>query len=73
MQNNRITSMAQQSYMRYSHNLTSASREELTARDNSMGSSGGTTDVNIKVHSKKSLYLFLLGSSVPEYTATHAI
>ena len=29
--------------------------DELTAKDNSMGSSGGTTEVNISVHSKKSL------------------
>ncbi len=38
-----------------------------------MGSSGGTTDVRIKVHSKKSLYLFLLGSSVPANTRTHVV
>ena len=32
-----------------------AIRDELTARDSSIGSSGGTTDVSIRVHSKKSL------------------
>lgn len=31
-----------------------------------MGSSGGTTEVRISVHSKNSLYLFLVGSSLPE-------
>ena len=45
--------------------LESCSSDVLTARDSSMGSSGGTTEVKIKVHSKKSLYRFLLGSSVP--------
>ena len=48
------------------HNLVRANKLELTASDNSMGSSGGTTDVNINVHSKNSLYLFLSGSSVPK-------
>ena len=42
--------------------------ELLTARDNSIGSSGGTTDVNINVHSKNNLYLFLSGFSVPKTT-----
>ena len=42
-------------------------RSELfTAKDNSMGSSGGTTLVKISVHSRNSLYLFLSGSFVPE-------
>lgn len=45
--------------------LTRANRDELTASDNSIGSSGGTTDVRIRVHSRNSLYLFLLGSLVP--------
>ena len=43
-----------------------ASKLELTASDSSIGSSGGTTDVNINVHSKNNLYLFRSGSSVPE-------
>ena len=47
------------------HNLVNANSEVLTANDSSMGSSGGTTDVRINVHSRNSLYLFLLGSSVP--------
>lgn len=45
--------------------LMSASREELTARDSSMGSSGGTTEVRMSVHSRNSLYLLRSGSSVP--------
>lgn len=42
-----------------------ANRDVLTANDNSIGSSGGTTDVKISVHSKNNLYLFLVGSSLP--------
>ena len=49
----------------YKPNLWRANNDELTANDNSMGSSGGTTDVKINVHSKKSLYRFLFGFSVP--------
>ena len=45
--------------------LTSDISDVLTANDNSIGNSGGTTDVNIRVHSKNNLYLFLSGSSVP--------
>lgn len=40
--------------------------EELTANDNSIGSSGGTTDVRISVHSKNSLYLLRFGSAEPK-------
>ena len=47
-------------------NLDNAKREVFTASDNSIGSSGGTTDVKINVHSKNNLYLFLWGSSLPE-------
>lgn len=46
-------------------NFERAIRDVLTASDSSIGSSGGMTDVKIKVHSKKSLYRFLLGSSQP--------
>ena len=46
-------------------NLDKAKSDEFTAKDNSSGNSGGTTEVNIKVHSKNSRYLFLFGSSVP--------
>lgn len=49
----------------YLHNLARAMSEVLTAKESSMGSSGGTTEVKIKVHSRKSLYRFLLGSLVP--------
>lgn len=35
--------------------LDKAIRDELTANESSIGSSGGTTDVRIRVHSKKSL------------------
>ena len=42
-------------------------REVLTARDSSIGSSGGTTDVRISVHSRNNLYRFRSGSSVPEH------
>ena len=37
----------------------------LTANDSSMGSSGGTTDVRMRVHSRNNLYRFRSGSSVP--------
>lgn len=50
----------------HSQSLASAMRDVLTASESSMGNSGGTTDVRIRVHSRKSLYLFLLGSFVPE-------
>ena len=45
--------------------LANAINEVLTASDNSMGSSGGTTEVSISVHSKNNLYRFLSGFSVP--------
>lgn len=50
----------------YIPNFVRATRDVLTANDNSIGSSGGTTDVRINVHSRNSLYLFLFGSSLPE-------
>lgn len=50
---------------RYEPNLCNANKDELTAKESSIGSSGGTTDVRINVHSKKSLYLFRFGFSVP--------
>lgn len=43
----------------------SASNDVLTASDNSIGSSGGTTEVKMSVHSRNNLYLFLFGSLVP--------
>ena len=45
--------------------FTSCNNDVFTAKDNSIGNSGGTTDVNIKVHSRNNLYLFRSGSSVP--------
>ena len=39
----------------HSHSLVSASRDVLTASDSSMGSSGGTTEVRMRVHSRNSL------------------
>lgn len=50
----------------HSQSLARAMREVLTASESSMGNSGGTTDVRIRVHSRNSLYLFLFGSFVPE-------
>ena len=47
-------------------NFVKAIREELTASDNSIGNSGGTTDVNIRVHSKNNLYRLRFGSAEPE-------
>ena len=46
-------------------NLVSCKREVLTAKLSSMGNSGGTTLVKIRVHSKNSLYRLRLGSLVP--------
>ena len=48
------------------HSLVSASNDVFTASDNSIGNSGGTTDVKIKVHSKNSLYLLRVSSFVPK-------
>lgn len=42
-----------------------AIRDVLTAIDNSIGSSGGITDVIISEQLRKSLYLLLVGSSRP--------
>ncbi len=50
----------------HSQSLARAMRDVLTASESSMGNSGGTTDVRIRVHSRNSLYLFLFGSFVPE-------
>ena len=46
-------------------NFDNDSSDVLTAKDNSIGSSGGTTDVKMRAHSKNSLYRFLFGSSEP--------
>ena len=40
-------------------------RDVLTANDNSIGNSGGTTEVKIRVHSRNNLYLFRSGFSIP--------
>jgi len=49
----------------------SASSDVLTARDSSIGNSGGTTDVRISVHSKNNLYLLRDGFSLPtQFTHT---
>lgn len=37
------------------HSLARAISDVLTARESSMGSSGGTTEVRINVHSRNSL------------------
>ena len=47
--------------------LIRRSREVFTAKESSMGSSGGTTDVKTKVHSKRSFFLLRLGSFKPYY------
>ena len=44
---------------------TNAIRDVLTAIDNSIGNSGGITEVIISEQLKKSLYLLLVGSSSP--------
>ena len=41
--------------VQYTPNLVNETNEVLTASDNSIGNSGGTTDVRISVHSKNSL------------------
>jgi hypothetical protein len=46
--------------------LTKAINDVLTARDNSIGNSGGTTDVKINVHSMNNLYRLRFGSFVPK-------
>ena len=51
---------------RFLRSLTKAINDVLTANDNSIGNSGGTTDVKIKVHSMNNLYRFRFGSFVPE-------
>lgn len=43
----------------------SANSEVLTAKESSIGNSGGTTEVKMMVHSKNNLYRFLSGSMVP--------
>lgn len=52
--------------MLYLHNFDNAKSDVFTANDNSIGNSGGTTDVIINAHSRTNLYLLRLGSSVPE-------
>lgn len=52
--------------MFYLHNFDNAKSDVFTANDNSIGNSGGTTDVIINAHSRTNLYLLRLGSSVPE-------
>lgn len=52
------------------HNLARDSNDEFTANDNSTGSSGGITDVRMRMHSKNSLYLLRFGSSEPENECT---
>lgn len=47
----------------------SAISDVLTAIDNSIGSSGGITDVIISEQLRKSLYLLLVGSSSPYITS----
>ena len=42
-----------------------ARSEVLTASDSSMGSSGGTTEVRMRVHSRNNLYLFRDGFLLP--------
>lgn len=42
-----------------------ATSEEFTAKESSIGSSGGTTDVMMRTHSRRSLYLLRSGFSVP--------
>jgi len=54
-------------------NFDSDSNDVLTANDNSMGNSGGTTDVRMSAHSRNSLYLFLVGSSEPVIEDIHII
>lgn len=49
----------------YLHSLERAKRDVFTAKVNSMGNSGGTTEVRIKIHSKNNLYLFLDGFLEP--------
>lgn len=53
--------------------LERANSEVLTAKDSSIGSSGGITDVKINVHSKNNLYLFLSGSSLPKNFVTSSV
>lgn len=51
--------------VQYIPRRASAIRDVLTAIDNSMGSSGGITEVIISEQLRKSLYLLLVGSSSP--------
>ena len=54
-----------------SHSLARARREVLTARECSIGSSEGTTNVRMSVHSRNNLYLLRVGSSVPAANNTY--
>lgn len=47
------------------HNFANESKDELTASESSTGSSGGMTEVSIRIHSKNNLYLLRFGSSEP--------
>lgn len=58
-----LQSLMEQPYL---HSFVRANKLVLTANDNSIGNSGGTTEVKISVHSKNNLQRFLFGSSVPE-------
>lgn len=51
--------------VQYIPRRASAIRDVLTAIDNSIGSSGGITDVMMSEQLRKSLYLLLVGSSRP--------
>jgi len=50
------------------HNLDRANKDELTASDNSMGNSGGTTEVRIRTQLSTNLYRLRFGSALPENT-----
>ena len=54
-------------------NFDSDSNDVFTAKESSMGNSGGTTDVKMSTHSRKSLYLFLVRSSEPVIKNMHII
>lgn len=52
-------------HLQNAQSLERARSEVLTASDSSMGSSGGTTDVRMSVHSRNNLYLFRDGFLLP--------
>jgi hypothetical protein len=49
----------------YLPNLARDIKDVFTANDSSIGSSGGTTEVRMRVHSRNNLYLLRFGSSEP--------